>query len=159
MTKDNSKGVTIKYNYLNLPYEFNFITGERMYITYNADGKKLRKDAYAANGVKTQFDYVGAFEYTNGKMSSIIWSDGRVMMNPANGIKKLGYVLRDHLGNNRVTFTDFNGDGVINGSTEISQQNHYYAFGMNMEGPWSTVLNSNFSISKSRYQYTGKGAT
>jgi RHS repeat-associated protein len=48
-------------------------------------------------------------------------------------------------------FADLDGNGVV-GSTEILQENHYYPFGMNMEGPW---LN-NSATKDSKYQYNGK---
>ena len=36
---------------------------------------------------------------------------------------------------------------------EITQINHYYPFGLNMEGNWNGAAGSN------KYQYNGKGAT
>ena len=44
-------------------------------------------------------------------------------------------------------FADLNGDNEVD-ETEILQQNHYYPFGMNMEGAWSAESN--------KYQYNGK---
>jgi hypothetical protein len=41
-------------------------------------------------------------------------------------------VLRDHLGNTRVTFTDDDDDGVVKAG-DISQENHYYPYGMNIK--------------------------
>ena len=59
------------------------------------------------------------------------------------------YVLRDHLGNTRVTFSDANNDGVV-GSTDIKQINSYYPFGLNMES------NFNGAAGKNKYAYNGK---
>ncbi len=85
------------------------------------------------------------------------------------------YVLRDHLGNARVTFTDgisrgdayfdwntwtYNdpnvgntgyNDGVIT-QDDITQINNYYPFGLNMEGNW----NGSFPEAKNKYQYNEK---
>ncbi len=61
------------------------------------------------------------------------------------------YVLRDHLGNTRVTFTDANNDGVV-GESDIKQINNYYPFGLNMEGNW----NGSFPEAKNKYQYNEK---
>ena len=44
-------------------------------------------------------------------------------------------------------FADLNGDNEVD-ETEILQQNHYYPFGMNMEGMWPGGTN--------KYQYNGK---
>jgi RHS repeat-associated protein len=154
MLKDYSKGLTIKYNYLNLPYEFTFATGARIYMTYNADGRKLRKDVYSPQGVLTQYDYAGQFEYKDGIMESINWGTGRLIKDKVANTHRMEYFLQDHLGNTRVTFADVDNNGVINGNNEIVQENHYYAFGMNMQGAWN-----NMSVSgspKNNYQYNGK---
>ncbi|MDX2189334.1 MAG: RHS repeat-associated core domain-containing protein, partial [Bacteroidota bacterium] len=61
------------------------------------------------------------------------------------------YAIRDHLGNTRLMFADLDGSGTVS-SSEILQENHYYPFGMNMEGVWL-----NDAASKdSKYQYNGK---
>ena len=57
--------------------------------------------------------------------------------------------MKDHLGNARVTYSDGNNDGVI-AVADIKQINHYYPFGMNMEGNWNGAAGSN------KYQYNGK---
>jgi len=64
-----------------------------------------------------------------------------------NGVGKYQYYLTDHLGNNRVVFKD-NGSG----QAELIQENHFYAFGMAMEGSWSQQsLNPD-----NNYKYNGK---
>ena len=47
------------------------------------------------------------------------------------------YFLADHLGNNRVLFSDLDGDGRIDPEGEVLQESHYYAFGLEMEGEWT----------------------
>jgi RHS repeat-associated protein len=79
------------------------------------------------------------------------------------------YVLRDHLGNTRVTFRDGTNkgtyfdwntwsyknldphydDGIVT-KDDIVQINHYYPFGLNMEGDWNGAQGNN------KYQYNGK---
>lgn len=60
------------------------------------------------------------------------------------------YFLQDHLGNNRVLFADKNGNNSIE-TDEILQENHYYAFGMAMEGDWQVSTTPD-----NRYRYNGK---
>ncbi|MFK8161088.1 MAG: FAD-dependent oxidoreductase, partial [Lewinella sp.] len=59
------------------------------------------------------------------------------------------YFLQDHLGNNRVLFADSDGNGDIE-VDEILQENHYYAFGMAMEGEWAAE-----PVFEQRYRYNG----
>jgi RHS repeat-associated protein len=62
------------------------------------------------------------------------------------------YTLKDHLGNTRVTFADIDGSRTIQPNAEINQINHYYPFGLNMEGNW----NGASADAKNKYQYNGK---
>ena len=45
------------------------------------------------------------------------------------------YYLKDHLGNNRVLFADLGQDGTVD-ATDILEEHHYYAFGLEMQGAW-----------------------
>ncbi len=54
-------------------------------------------------------------------------------------------------------FCDKNGDGLITQAadqeaSEVTQENHFYPFGLNMEGAWSNTP----SITDNKYQYNGK---
>jgi RHS repeat-associated protein len=71
-------------------------------------------------------------------------------------LSRYEYNITDHLGNTRVTFTDKDGDGVIEifenaDSNEVLSESHYYPFGMQMEGSWM----SNPGRS-SKYRYNNK---
>ena len=110
--------------------------------------------------------------YKNANINRIAHSEGAVVLNENNALQH-EYVLRDHLGNVRVTFRDginlgnayvdwstwtyvdpnannpsFN-DGTITAS-DIKQINHYYPFGLNMEGNWNGAVGTN------KYQYNEK---
>ncbi len=58
-------------------------------------------------------------------------------------------MLRDHLGNTRVTFGDADDNGLVVNS-DIKQINSYYPFGLNMEGPWNGASGAN------KYQFGEK---
>jgi RHS repeat-associated protein len=159
LTADPNKNITnITYNHLNLPTLITFTintTIRTIAFLYDAGGNKLRKTV-VDNGV-TQYtqDYVGGIEYRNSVLESIFHSEGRITS--IGGVMKYEYAMKDHLGNTRLMFSDRNGDGLIQSSSatqssEVTQEQHYYAFGMQMEGPW---LN-NTSIVDNRYQYNGK---
>ncbi|MFN8338596.1 MAG: RHS repeat-associated core domain-containing protein [Saprospiraceae bacterium] len=61
------------------------------------------------------------------------------------------------MGNARLSFTDKNNNGIVDvtnitSTNEVLQENHYYAFGMNHEGPW--LINQ--ADKDNAYQYNGK---
>jgi RHS repeat-associated protein len=159
LTKDGHKDITsITYNYLNLPQVITLTAGRTIQFVYDATGAKLKKITND-NGTITTFDYINGVEYKNNALQRIPHNEGAVVKNEF-GAYEHEYVLRDHLGNNRVTFRDginkgdayfdWNtwqyidpnagnttglNDGVITAS-DIKQINHFYAFGLNMEGNW-----------------------
>ena len=60
------------------------------------------------------------------------------------------FVLKDHLGNSRVIFSDTDENGSIS-DDEVGQVNHYYPFGLEMEGPWQKKNKLDYA-----YLYNGK---
>jgi RHS repeat-associated protein len=120
-------------------------------FVYDATGIKLRKITRAddnGGGISEQTtDYVNGIEYKNGITNRIAHSEGAVILQD-NGTYSHEFVLRDHLGNTRVTFPD-KADGVVK-AEDIKQINHYYPFGLNMEGNWNGAASAN------KYQYNGK---
>ena len=110
-------------------------------------------------------DYVGGIEYKTTPsvpivLEAIYHSEGRITT--INGSLKYEYALRDHLGNTRLMFCDKTGpqgvpDGVITQNltqenSEVSQENHYYPFGLAMEGVWANTP----SVLDNKYTYNGK---
>ncbi|MEP7321742.1 MAG: DUF6443 domain-containing protein, partial [Saprospiraceae bacterium] len=62
------------------------------------------------------------------------------------------YVLRDHLGNGRIYFTDYNNNGIIEESNEeILQEAHYDPWGYSLGGNWI-----NNSATDNQHLYNGK---
>lgn len=99
-------------------------------------------------------DYVNGIEYRNGVIEAIYHANGRVYFD--NGIPRYEYTITDHLGNARLSFADLNENGTIEVTTdpatnELLQENHYYPFGMGMEGPWKGHPDR-----ENPYQYNGK---
>ena len=92
--------------------------------------------------------YAGGLEYTNGTLEAIYFDEGRVTTN--NTFYQYEYSIKDHLGNTRVTFADLNGNGQI-AENEILQTDHYYPFGMRMEGYGRMVTGT-----ENAYTYNGK---
>ena len=134
MVEDKSKRLTIKYNFLNLPYEFTFASATgatvgRIFITYDADGKKLRKEVFTGTSTTptSRHDYDNGVEYENNALEFINLGSCRVVKdNVAANTYRAEHFLTDHLGNTRVVYSDLNRDGRIDENTEIVQENQYY---------------------------------
>jgi RHS repeat-associated protein len=110
-------------------------------MTYTADGEKLTKSS--SLGVK---NYVSGIEYKGAALEAIYTSEGRCVPTTTNGSAFFyEYTIKDHLGNARVSFRA-NGAAVA-----VIQENHYYAFGMEMEGTWAATTGV-----KNNYEYNGK---
>jgi RHS repeat-associated protein len=158
LTSDLNKNIVeIKYNYLNLPIliRLNSQSGYAPTIefVYDATGVKLKKIVKVTTSTGTivneVYDYINGVEYRNNVLQRVAHTEGSVVRQlDATYIHE--YTLRDHLGNTRVTFTDANNDGVVL-SSDIKQINHYYPFGLNMEGNWQGGAQGN-----NKYAYNGK---
>ncbi|PZR20173.1 MAG: hypothetical protein DI539_11715 [Flavobacterium psychrophilum] len=137
MITDQNKGITsILYNHLNLPSAiiFNNSTTQKINYLYNADGVKVQK--VVTNGsVITTTDYLSGFQYTNSVLDFYPTPEGYVKVTwgaqaPTLGIHSYVFNYKDHLGNNRVSYTVDPADGVL----KIMEENHYYPFGLKHNG-------------------------
>ncbi|MCI5057505.1 MAG: hypothetical protein MRY83_15420, partial [Flavobacteriales bacterium] len=140
MIHDDHKEISIRYNNLNLPDTIVFSSNDTIIFFYNSKGKKYLKKAIGHTGSVDYKYYINDIHYSSGTIESIAHDEGRVV--PSNLDFQYEYVLKDHLGNNRVFFSDLNHDGSIDKNTEILQQHHYYPFGMKMEGSWNQITSS-----------------
>lgn len=132
---DDKKGINItNYNYLNLPQTITKGSEILTYV-YDTTGRKLRK----VIGNQSR-DYIGGIEYNNGTVEFIQTEEGRAI--PSGQGFTYEYMLKDHLGNTRVT---------IDGSGSIKQVQDYYAFGMEMNPNTSYTATPN-----NQYKYNGK---
>ncbi|MCG8328682.1 MAG: hypothetical protein MI974_13410 [Chitinophagales bacterium] len=95
-----------------------------MQITYDSTGKKWEK--IGEGNVNTE--YLNGIEYRNGILEAIYVGDGRLVALTGGGGFRPGlnfraeYFHQDHLGNNRLTFCDFNNNGRIELSDDPGTQ-------------------------------------
>ena len=139
--------------------------------TYDAIGTKLQKEVRddtqgGFTGVDRTY-YAGAFTYekkiadTHQKLKFIAQPEGYIEPNVTSGISttlntgsvEMSYVYNftDHLGNIRLSYSDKNNDGQITASTEIIEENNYYAFGLKHKGYNNVVNGTHYP-----YGYNGK---
>ena len=105
LTHDPHKGISISsYNFLNLPEQIG-----SMQITYDATGRKWEK--MGEGNVKTEYIY--GIEYRDNNLEAIYTPDGRIVYDHVGDEYRTEYFRQDHLGNNRLTFCDFNNNGII----------------------------------------------
>ena len=149
MYYDPNKALTITYNHLNLPEEFNFGNNDRIEVLYDAAGAKLQQKVYDNNILISTKDYIGGVEYQDGQIEATYHAEGRVFFTSSSQYRH-EYAIKDHLGNIRLWVSDLNGNGILETPNEILQEKHYYPFGMTMEGPWMQSGVNN------KYQYNGK---
>ncbi len=109
MTRDDNKGLTISYNYLNKPAVISVTGKGTIYYTYDAGGNLLRKRLDSA-GTITMYDYFGNFVYKGDVLQYITNEEGRArpIANDSTGNQTrfiYDYFVKDHLGNVRSTVT------------------------------------------------------
>jgi len=145
LTYDSQKQLSIAYNHLNLPYKAQKDGNNKIEWKYTADGRKLQKKV-TENGTAKIKNYLGNMEFNQSgetnTLEAAYHSEGRVLNN---GYWE--YNLKDHLDNVRLVFIQ---DGST-GKVYIMQENHYYPFGMQMNGYWK-----NNQTVKNDYLYNGK---
>ncbi len=145
---DKNKSISnIQYNYLNLPTEITFSNGNKIEFTYDASGNKLEKLFVTSSG-NTKTLYVNGFQYENNELQFFTHSEGFTYKEGSTF--KYAYVYKDHLGNNRISYSDVDGNGAISNS-EILNKTDYYPFGLIHSEETISGIGSNFN-----YKYQGK---
>jgi RHS repeat-associated protein len=130
-----------------LPYQVTFNNGNSIEWLYLTDGTKVQKTAQRKGKTTPilQQDYIGNVEYRNDTLEAVYMEDGRLTFD--NGMfKRFEYYLSDHLGNNRVLFSD---DG--SGNATILQNQDFYPFGLQIAGDY--VQNTS---TEDKYRFNGK---
>ena len=112
MIKDLNKGISsIQYNHMNLPVKITKDDGQYIKYIYDGAGTKLAQEVYNSNDVRQKrTDYIGEFIYESIgsnplELKIIQHSEGRIVPNSISGDFEYQYTIKDHLGNNRLTFT------------------------------------------------------
>jgi RHS repeat-associated protein len=145
-----------------------FTTGNTIEFLYDAAGTKLRKTVKVGATIQYVQDYLpGGIEYRqNGtgvkRVESVYHAEGRYYNTNVDASSTIAwrreYNFKDHLGNTRLVFTDRNANGIVDitgtaSTSDVLQENHYYAFGMAFEGAW---LQNDATARDNKYQYNGK---
>ena len=165
MIDDANKGLSFTYNELNL---VSSVSKSMQFfdIYYDAIGNKLSTIYTASMGggntLKNIKYYMGALNYLNHleinemsgqvifetfDLSYVLTPEGRITFGDA-GEVNYEYFLKDHLGNNRVVFADYDDDGIA----EIIQEDSYFPYGMQMAG----LSERSGGIQPNQYLYNGK---
>ncbi|HKG05646.1 MAG TPA: RHS repeat-associated core domain-containing protein, partial [Pedobacter sp.] len=118
-TTDGRNAVTLTYNGLNLPATLNKAGVLSMIYSYDATGRKLRKQS----NMEGTIDYIDHIQYTGGTLDFIITEEGRARRNDTTFVYE--YDLKDHLGNTRYGFSKH---PTLNQVQKLQEAN-YYAFG------------------------------
>jgi RHS repeat-associated protein len=135
---DRNKGITsITYNHVNLPVEiiFNNSATTKINYIYNADGTKVKKTVTNGSTV-TSTEYLGSYQYVNAVLDFFPTPEGYVKVTSGKtGLYTYTYVYnyKDHLGNNRLSYTPNLAIGDPN-PVVIMDENHYYPFGLKHNG-------------------------
>ncbi|MEQ8574080.1 MAG: RHS repeat-associated core domain-containing protein, partial [Fulvivirga sp.] len=102
---DNNKGITrISYNHLNLPDTVEFTGNKMIRFIYNSVGLKLAQENYENSSLKMRKDFAGEFYYENDTLRFISHQEGKAVPEIDGNYTYL-YDIKDHLGNNRLSFT------------------------------------------------------
>ena len=144
LIKDRNKKINkIEYNHLDLVEEVEFSSGHKIEFLYDANGVKLKRKNILPNGSSTTIDYLGGFHYANNSLQFFSTPEGYVAKD--NGAYKYVYVLNDHLGNNRLSFSDINDNGDINPTNEILSNTDYYVMGLTHSEEYLAGIGSDYN--------------
>ncbi len=154
MIYDGSRNFNFEYiSTLNLPGSVSSTSpSDEIFYHYTAGGAKLLKHVKPATGDQGYTHYIGNIIYEGNQLSYIITEEGRLVNVGTTASPNFvpEYNLKDHLGNNRVTFL---GKNLGGGALEVLQTNDYYPFGLTM----NQFENENSpSYPKNKYLYNGK---
>ena len=131
-------------HHLNLPVQITFVTEVIEYV-YDATEIKLAKQVLEPNlrRFRSITHYAGAYQYewvpgrNQHTLQFFSQPEGYVAYN--NGTFSYIYQYKDHLGSNRLSYSDSNNDGQVTAS-EIVEKDNYYPFGMKHK-EYNSIIN------------------
>ncbi|MCF6168796.1 DUF6443 domain-containing protein [Lutibacter sp.] len=162
MITDLNKGISITYNYLNLPKVISNSAGSISY-TYDANGTKLSKEVSIIMSASTTTQYAGNYVYS--RYLPYVYGGGGIAVttlqffNQSEGYVEPEYVndtianfnyiyqYKDHLSNIRLSYADLDKNGIVDAS-EILEENNYYPFGLKHKGYNSNITSTNLALKK-----------
>ena len=149
LIKDSNKNIdAIEYNYIDLVTKVVFSNGDIIDFTYDAAGNKLKMiTTHGATVITTE--YFGGFQYRNSQLLYFPTPEGYAQNNNTAGYSYT-YVLKDHLGNNRLSFSDADLNGIVT-TVEILSHTNYYPMGLTHSGAVVAGSASNYN-----YYFQGK---
>jgi RHS repeat-associated protein len=175
MTMDKNKGITnIYYNHLNLPRRITFGANEQIEYIYTGTGRKVKKSVNYTGQLLSTVEYEDGYQYIKNTTGSVYLgffphAEGYVRKEGNKYIYVFNYT--DHLGNVRLSYADFDKDGVVEENEHIFEcandgsgnctsyfisciveENNYYPFGLKHSG----YNDGNFGSSNYNYKYNGK---
>jgi RHS repeat-associated protein len=120
-------------------------------MTYDASGNLLCRKTFTTNSTvpSETRDYIGNIEYVNNVIDQVHHEQGRYKSISA-GVFRHEYTIADHLGSTRIVYTDVNNNGLVDQTTDILDENHYYAYGMELPGTFINVAGTNYN-----YKFNG----
>ena len=141
LTQDLKKGTTITYNELNKPVTITrstFWGNQVIEYIYDASGNRISKHVTGGTVITTfkEIEYIGGYVIENGILSYYSMAEGRVRNESGSSSlsMKMEYFITDQQGNTRISFED---DGTNTNHAQLTQENSYYAFGMQMAGSYT----------------------
>jgi RHS repeat-associated protein len=152
LISDTYRGVTsIDYNHLDLPTLVQRSSTNKLVMIYDARGNLLVRKSYTTSSTiaNDSIDYICNIEYVNNVIDQVHHEQGRYKSISA-GVYRHEYTIADHLGNTRIVYTDTDSNGVVNHTYDILDENHYYAYGMELPGTFINVAGTNYN-----YKFNG----
>ena len=124
MTRDYNKEVqAITYNLLNLPELITFEDNNTIEYYYDATGIKWKKEV-TSGSTTTETDYIGNMILEDSALQQIHTAEGRIVASRvgAEYDYQYQYILKDHLGNSRVTFGATTQEYLATMESELAEQ-------------------------------------